>query len=359
MTFDHIKNAFDKYIAKALLRTGFYRKAKINTSNGKLLENKNPYIDPACVSFDYNFDNASPTCDISLIIPLYNSEKYLVPLYNMLSRQKTNYKYEIILVDDGSTDNTYRKAVEIVGTNKIYRCYSKPNGGISSARNYGIQRSKGKYIGFMDHDDVIDSEYIQKLLDAAYKNKAEIVRCFHGNIRNGMVHSRDIAGGYIWGGVYARRIFQYVRFPEKYWYEDMITGFLLIPQSRKTMYVNETLYYKVSHNNNAGKILWNSQNSKCIDDWYLIKSLCDSYTELGLDNKEYLFKNTLNECGGLLAKRVGNIDVDCQIQIFVEAHDLLIELYSDHFELDKKSMRIFEIFKKLDFSGWKLMGKCY
>lgn len=103
---------------------------------------------------------------ISFIVPVYNVEKYIEKCVNSLLSQKKN-TFEIILVDDGSTDAS-PEICDRYTCNKLIKVFHKENGGLSDARNYGIERANGKYILFVDSDDYIASDFIEDLLK--YKN---------------------------------------------------------------------------------------------------------------------------------------------------------------------------------------------
>ena len=92
---------------------------------------------------------------ISIIIPVYNSKKYLRKCLTSLKKQ--SYKnLEIILINDGSTDNSLDICNQYKKIDKRFKVYTKKNGGTSSARNYGIKKSTGDYITFVDNDDFIN-----------------------------------------------------------------------------------------------------------------------------------------------------------------------------------------------------------
>lgn len=112
---------------------------------------------------------------ISVIIPVYNIEKYLKKCVDSVLHQSFE-DYEIILINDGSTDNSF----EIVNDyakqypDKVI-AYSKENGGLSSARNYALDRATGEYITFLDSDDYLDSDYLERLYTAAKENDSDMV----------------------------------------------------------------------------------------------------------------------------------------------------------------------------------------
>lgn len=114
------------------------------------------------------------TVAISIVIPVYNVEAFLQDCLNSIEAQSFT-SYEVILVNDGSTDSSPMIAQEYVDRHANWELIHKENGGLSSARNAGIARAKGEYICFVDSDDYITSDYLEKLYEAAVNNKADMV----------------------------------------------------------------------------------------------------------------------------------------------------------------------------------------
>lgn len=100
---------------------------------------------------------------VSIIIPIYNTEHYIGDTVDSCIRQ-TYKNIEIILVDDGSTDNSARICDNIASLYENVIVFHKKNGGLSDARNYGVQHCNGKFVTFLDSDDLIDSKFIHRLL---------------------------------------------------------------------------------------------------------------------------------------------------------------------------------------------------
>ena len=111
---------------------------------------------------------------VSIIIPVYNVEKYLRQcLDSVLAQTYTNL--EVILVDDGSTDLSNAICREYCEEDSRFRLYRKENGGASSARNVGLDKSTGEYLYFLDSDDEISRDAIAKMLACACDNQADLV----------------------------------------------------------------------------------------------------------------------------------------------------------------------------------------
>ncbi len=111
---------------------------------------------------------------VSIIIPVYKVEKYIRRCIESVQNQ-TYTNLEIILVDDGSPDNCGAICDEYAAKDTRIKVIHKENGGVSSARNAGLKRAQGDYIGWVDSDDSIEPDYIDKLIYSAVKSKAEIV----------------------------------------------------------------------------------------------------------------------------------------------------------------------------------------
>ena len=111
---------------------------------------------------------------ISVVVPIYNVEAYLSECLTSIERQSFT-SYEVIMINDGSTDSSAIIAQKYANRHENWDLIHKENGGLSSARNAGIVRARGEYICFVDSDDVIASDYLQKLYDAVCEYQADMV----------------------------------------------------------------------------------------------------------------------------------------------------------------------------------------
>lgn len=115
---------------------------------------------------------------ISVIVPVYNVEKYLKECLDSILSQSYQY-FEIILIDDGSTDLSAEICVSYANKYPQIRLYKQDNSGLSAARNFGLEVADGDYIAFVDSDDVLSPLYLETLLDLARKYAADIAACNH------------------------------------------------------------------------------------------------------------------------------------------------------------------------------------
>ncbi len=114
---------------------------------------------------------------ISVIVPVYNVEKYICTCLESILKQSCQ-DFELILVDDGSTDDSIELAKEYLrNKDVIYRIVEKENGGLASARNAGLAAASGDFVSFIDADDAISEDFLEKLLKAIQENDADFSFC--------------------------------------------------------------------------------------------------------------------------------------------------------------------------------------
>ena len=313
--------------------------------------------------------------DFSLIIPLFNSSKYLDNLIPALINQRTGFKYEIIFVDDGSKDDTLAEIREYERKySSLIRVIAKENGGISNARNSGLLVSKGKYIGFMDHDDMADENYVQELISAAYSNDADLVKCEivvknqDGSICENIQTVDEVISsseadklmaydGYIWACAISRKLFEHLRFPDSYWYEDMITRFLIYPRCNKIVNTTKTKYVKYEHETNASKILWSSKNYKSLEQLYLLEHIFDCVPKFEIEKDLFIAKALLSEAGGTTEYRVNKLDSDIKKQVFIALRKIVLSSIDSgiYCKLSEDEKTVYEIFKHKRYLNWLLL----
>ncbi|MBR3606521.1 MAG: glycosyltransferase [Lachnospiraceae bacterium] len=341
------------------------------------LEKIHPYGNPECIRKEREW-NENDKIQLSLICPLYNSEIYLETLLPCLLKQETEYGYEIIFVDDGSKDSAFAviKSYCEKYPEKI-SIIKQENMGIAEARNTGINYAKGKYIGFIDHDDMIKKNYVQKLLETAIAEDADIVKCAIEEIEEGRVVASsskeymNISGamkdelltsiGYVWGGVYKRELFNRVSFPRGYWYEDMIGRSLLKRQSKKYIQLSDVLYIKVRSENNASRKIWSSKEYKCLEQLYLVKEIISANEELKLGKDVYFYKALLKECSKTLAGRIQGLRVGDRKIVLYCVSDLMKELWKEEYDiiLNKKERLWNKAMLRNNFLIWTFLNMVY
>ena len=203
---------------------------------------------------------------ISVIMPIYNAEKYVKKSIDSLVNQTTN-EIEIILVDDGSTDGSGSICDQYDGSENI-KIIHKENGGLSDARNAGIDAAKGKFLGFVDSDDYVHPRFYELLLQALKEEGADIAGCdvkkvcktekieekeqqpiqrtvYSGreataNLYDAQMYLKSVVA---WNKLYKKELFEEIRFPKGKLHEDEFTSYKLLYQSESVVYINRAYYF--------------------------------------------------------------------------------------------------------------------
>ena len=199
---------------------------------------------------------------ISVVLPIYKVEKYLEKCVESVIKQ-TYKNIEIILVDDGSPDNCPNLCDEYMKKDNRIKVIHKQNGGLSDARNAGINIAKGKYITFIDSDDYVDYDYVEFLYKAIKEANAQMSIASHrviydsGKIiekatnENSVLEPEKVLERILydegidlssWGKLYLTSLFNNVKFPKGRLFEDSATTYLLVEQCDKIAIVSESKY---------------------------------------------------------------------------------------------------------------------
>ena len=232
--------------------------------------------------------------DLQIIIPVYNGEKYIEACLKSVKSQKTEYDVLATIINDGSIDNT-AKIIEDVICNQCgnieFELITQPNKGISGARNTALKALKGNYIMFLDSDDLLVDQAIDKLLNTAYTFDLDIVQgnWYEFNIQNNQHNNISVnaLSGYPWGKVYKSILFKNFQFPEGYWFEDTPLSFIIAGMDIRYKTIPDTIYaYRI----NPEGITSKSQTSnKCIDSYYITELCLEEFPVFGLkyDDRAY------------------------------------------------------------------------
>lgn len=213
---------------------------------------------------------------VSIIVPIYKVEPYLRQCLDSIVNQ-TYTNLEIILVDDGSPDGCPQICDEYAARDKRIVVIHKENGGLSDARNAGLDICKGEYISFVDSDDWIVENCIELMVGLSQQKKFDIILSAHYNTFDdnhielhpspcpfGPMDSHTILFNLckynctdlqsICGKLYKRDLLNNIRFPIGKLYEDMYTNFLVFIKSTKNIYLQEPLYvYRLHRDSIMGK----------------------------------------------------------------------------------------------------------
>mgnify|MGYP001169932386 CR=1 FL=1 len=191
---------------------------------------------------------------LSIIVPVFNVENYIEDCLESIVHQ--NGDFEIIIVDDGSEDNSIEIASRYTTQFNNISLLHKENGGLSSARNFGMNYAKGDYISFLDSDDILRSDYIYSLMKvigksnpdmivfdyAKGKNNEEIKKNFHSHLPVNQSNNSIAVENFSWLRVVKKSFYNNIRFPEGYLYEDVFVTTLLNAAVNDVIVIPEKIY---------------------------------------------------------------------------------------------------------------------
>ncbi|MEE0887750.1 MAG: glycosyltransferase [Candidatus Saccharimonadaceae bacterium] len=246
---------------------------------------------------------------VSIIIPVYNTAKFLPRCLDSVIRQ-TYRNLEIIIVDDGSTDNSYDIAKQYTQKDPRIKLIHQKNQGLSGARNTGITKSTGTYLTFIDSDDEIKPTFTEKLLTALQKNNAGISICsfkevypngknthFSNNYPAKIYDAKSALqamlqeNGFMLSAtmkLFPKAYFKNIRFPVGRLHEDVGTTYKLIMQADKTSFIPDELYIYHHHNNSI--VSAKNFDPHKLDIITLTDQMCND-----IDHKYPDLKNVTNE----------------------------------------------------------------
>lgn len=212
---------------------------------------------------------------VSVIVPIYNMENYLKTCLESIANQ-TYGNIEVLLIDDGSTDSSYHISKEFTDRDSRFKLFSKENGGVSSARNFGLDRALGEFISFIDPDDWVEKDYIEFLYAKLVESGADISiggrynfdeeeQVFYYLIFGEdsyyeevfdtktffkdyyvQKQGRNLCFTASWGKLIRRELLNHLRFPLGRDLEDGFFTYKLYLKAKKIIYSNKALYaYRV------------------------------------------------------------------------------------------------------------------
>lgn len=306
--------------------------------------------------------------DLSIIMPAYNVEQYIGECIYSIINQQTKYCYELIIVNDGATDYTEEEIKKIQDAHIKY--VRQENRGLSGARNTGINCAVGKYITFVDSDDVMTKKSIDTMMDAITKENADIVVGGYytfmndSNIKQYFVENQKIIEnnskqatkntGYAWGKIYKREMFETVRFPLDAWYEDTLVCSVLYRMAKKVVVIDQAVYgYRI---NPEGISRTARASKKSLDHYWVMEDAIEQANLLGIENDEVLYEIVFNHMSTFLYRRISSLSEEVIEAAFIMACDLLNKIRTENHTIAGGFMRkdIDKAFKNQNYNLWKL-----
>ena len=291
--------------------------------------------------------------EISVIVPIYNTEKYLAKCVDSILDQSFT-DFELILVDDGSEDKSPQICDEFSKKDPRIKVLHKLNGGISEARNFGIDNSTGKYLSFVDSDDWIEKDFLSTLYSLIIENNADIsIVNFKKMFEDGNSAFIDINEGVfsklnilrnIYGDaanyyniacnkLYNRKLFENIRFPVGKVFEDGYLIYKILYSANKVACSNALLYVYLQR---EGSIINNTFSLNRMHEYYVYLERRAFFNELA--DEELTIKNELTR-------------IACMKTI-------TIKLFSSNIEKKEKKI-ILNIFRNDMKTNFKKVSHCF
>ncbi len=260
--------------------------------------------------------------DISVVVPVYNVEEYLIECLDSINNQIKD-KLQVIIIDDGSPDRSGEMADEYCKTHPNFECHHIENGGLGHARNYALQFAKGKYIAYIDSDDIIPPEAYQEMYNAAERNGSDMAICnvvrfnkqgfFESRLHNYSLipvleectHiTRDPS--LLYDPLACNKLIRIdfikkhnIKFPEKIYYEDIPTTIPMHCLVNNVSVVKTTAYYWRARDGANTSISQNISN---------MQNVYDRITVISMNNKFFKEHNMAPEL--YKAKLVKDLEYD-------------------------------------------------
>lgn len=262
---------------------------------------------------------------LSVIVPVYNVEPYLRRCIDSIVNQTYN-NLEIILIDDGSPDNCGRICDEYANKDSRISVIHQKNGGLSVARNSGMDVATGDYIAFVDSDDYIASDMYKSMISILENNNLDIVCCGDYRVVGDKVYGNEGSGALkifsqdeiiykalldyqvaAWNKVYKYDVTKDIRFPVGRKFEDTATSYLFFSKSKKVGVIDRAYYYYFKNINSITQTSFKAQ-----DRYDFVKGY--------IERLEFAEKNDIkciNECKSLLLKSA----LSCLTAVYARSND--------------------------------------
>lgn len=288
--------------------------------------------------------------DLQIIIPAYNVEQYIDDCLTTVLNQETDYSYLVVVINDGSTDRT-KEILEKYEGNRV-KVINQSNKGFSGARNTGLQEINSRYLMFVDSDDRLEKNAIQLLLKAAYKNDSDVVEGGYYRFKNKHTiisktyhaNEDDIKAlgnlrGFPWGKVFKSSLFENIKFPEGYWYEDVIFSYLVFPRCKKSSTISDIVYWY--RRNSSGISFTSYKSNKCADAYWIIEQMLEDMKKLNIKKTQDIYDNTLKQIY-LCFARTQLMPEEIKKSLFTLLANMIHSEFTD-FKTKKKEYKVLEI----------------
>ena len=281
--------------------------------------------------------------DLQIVIPVFNSASTIQTCIESVLKQETQFSVLVNVIDDGSTDDSAKIIKKILKNNKIkskidFKYTYQKNQGFSGARNKGLKSIEGKYIMFIDSDDMILPDTINNLLSYGIKNKSDIVegsfdyfnlkRTWNGihHLTRNNIDNLDLITGMPWGKIYKADLWEKVEFPKNYLFEDTIIKYLIASRAKKISTISDVVY---KYRKSKKSISFTSKTDiDSLDTFYVTKQCLEDCEKLNILYNEKLYNLTLEQMV-VNDKRLRNFPKRIRLAVFTVSCNLIAKYFAD------------------------------
>jgi glycosyltransferase involved in cell wall biosynthesis len=253
---------------------------------------------------------------ISVIVPIFNAEHTLPRCLDSIMAQSYR-NLEILLINDGSTDSSSKIIAEYAAKDIRFSVFQIAHNGLSAARNVGIDNAHGSWIAFVDADDWIEQDTFKKVIEQScdvdiiafgrWKDSPKTKIAWSPSISEVTIDQNEAIKRLIventikpaiWDKIYRREMFNDVRFPEGYNYEEIRTTYKLIQAAGRIRLIPDNLYH---YTQNSGSIVHNSTSKNRLDHW----TACYELYKVFSSENEGFYKACVSRCMSSIARTWG------------------------------------------------------
>jgi glycosyltransferase involved in cell wall biosynthesis len=313
--------------------------------------------------------DADPRLALSVIVPVFNAEAYVGKCIDSILNQNTDFEYELIVIDDGSTDDS-RDILDRYASHPRMTVVRITNSGVALARNEGLRRARGKYVMFVDADDYLPPDCVEALLAAQMRDGVDIVQGSYWVVDvSDKVHRTQqfddtvaaradpdvhTLSGYPRGKVIKRDLFRSVQFPEGMAYEDTIVAMILLPLANGYVSLRQPVYYY--RQNPRGLSARLTRDPKTLDAYWVVSKLLTERRELGLPFDRRVLTQVKTQFGALLYLRLANYEDEVKRAVFYLCCAQIEALRNESGSgKDQSDDRLDHAFRTRNYALWKLL----
>ena len=328
----------------------------LEESNARiLLEQYSPKPKGTCIS---DSRKIKKIYDLQIVVPCYNVEKYIKQCIDSILCQKTQFSFIVKIINDGSTDRTLDILEQYKSFSNV-EIISQQNGGLSAARNRGIQEVLADYIMFVDSDDYLCDGAVEMLLNNAKNSGCKVVE---GGVYNlyGSRKVKDVRHhrceinavllkGFSCFKIYSADLFDGICFPAGFLFEDTINKFLIYPKVGNALLIKTMVYV---YRQVLTSITHESAKQRRVVESYWVTERClqDAKMLSYCFNDKYL--NIFLEQVHLNQLRVNKCPIEIRKAIFTMENSLL-SMFDSNLAVDRKYKELMKTLKSMDFGKFE------